>query len=260
MPLLSVENLTLLRQQRRRRWFQYQLEEEVLIDRISFSIEKASSLAFVGEEHSGKYALCLAIMKLHEVSEGTIHFAEVETTLLGDRHFRRLRKKIQAVFSDQFGQLTPTMTVDESFREVLALWYRQEGREQWRHRIEEVMVACQLPEAIRVLYPSELDAVERQQVALARALLPKPAMLILHDFTRGMDVVEEAELLNLASKVREDLNLTLMVATDDLAVAHHLGDDIGVLHRGKLLELGNAEQVASDPEHDYTKRLVSCSV
>ena len=85
-------------------------------------------------------------------------------------------------------------------------------------------------------------------------------MLILHDFTRGMDVVEEAELLNLASKVREDLNLTLMVATDDLAVAHHLGDDIGVLHRGKLLELGNAEQVASDPEHDYTKRLVSCSV
>jgi len=83
MPLLSVENLTLLRQQRRRRWFQYHLEEEVLIDNISFSIEKAASLAFVGEENSGKSALCLALLKLHEVSEGTITFAEVETTLFG---------------------------------------------------------------------------------------------------------------------------------------------------------------------------------
>ena len=128
MPLLSVENLTLLRQQLRRRWFQYQLEEEVLIGCISFSIEKATRLAFAREKHSFNYALCLAIMKLHEISEGTIHFAEVETRLLGDRHFRRLRKKMQAVFSDQFGQLTP---------------------------------------AIRALYPSELDAVERQQVALA---------------------------------------------------------------------------------------------
>ena len=87
MPLLSVENLTLLRQQLRRRWFQYQLEEQVLIGCISFSIEKATRLAFAREKHGFNYALCLAIMKLHEISEGTIHFAEVETRLLGGQAF-----------------------------------------------------------------------------------------------------------------------------------------------------------------------------
>tara|TARA_R110000850_G_scaffold64695_6_gene145059 strand:+ start:2571 stop:3353 length:783 start_codon:yes stop_codon:yes gene_type:complete len=260
MSFLSVENLTLLRQQRRRHWFQFDLEENVLIDDVSFQLEKTRCLGLVGEEQSGKFALTLALLKLHEVEAGTITFAEVDTTSLGDRHFRRLRKRIQAVFSDGFGQLTPSLTVDQIFSEVLQLWYGQEGREQWQHRIESVMVACGLPEAIRVLYPAELDAVERQQVALARALLPRPWMLISHGFTQGLDAVEEAELLNLLMKVREDFGLTMLVTTDDLAVAHHLSDDIGVLHRGKLLEFGAAEAVVSHPAHDYTRRLVSCSL
>ncbi len=260
MSFLSVENLTLLRQKRRRRWFQYELEEEVLIEDISFSIERRRSLGLVGEEKSGKFALTLALLKLHEVAKGTITFADVETTSLGDRHFRRLRKQLQAVFADDFGQLTSTLTVDEIFGEVLQLWFRQEGKEQWQHRVESVMVACGLPEALRALYPAELDAVERQQVALARALLSEPGLLICHRFTHGLDSVEQAELLNLIMRVREDFKLTLMVATDDLAVAHQLSDDIGILHRGKLLELGKSDDVVNRPEHEYTRRLVSCSV
>jgi peptide/nickel transport system ATP-binding protein len=260
MPFLSVENLTLLEQKLRRNWFRYDLSERVLVDGITFDLEKGKSLALVGEEKSGKHALVMALLKFHEVSSGRITFAEVETTAIGDRHFRRLRKRLQAVFSDDFGQLTPEFTVDQMFREVLQLWYRKEDREKWHQRVEKVMIACRLPEAVRALYPAELDAVEKQEVALARALLCEPDLLICHGFTKGLDVVQEAELLNLLRHVREEFGLTLLVVTDDLAVAYQLSEDIGVLHSGRLIEFGPAEEVVNRPEHDYTKRLVSCSI
>lgn len=260
MEFLSVEDLTLLEQRRRRSWFRYDLSERVLIDQVSFAIEKSQSLGIVGEEDSGKHALVMALLKLHEVSEGKITFAEVVTTEIGDRHFRRLRKRLQAVFSEESGQLTSEFTVDQMFREVLQVWYRREDRDVWARRVEDVMVVCELPEAIRPLYPGELDAVERQQVAMARALLTKPDLLICHGFTRGLDAVQEAELLNLVRRVREQYGLTLLVVTDDLAVAHQLSDDIGVLHRGRLVELSSADAVVNRPEHDYTRRLVRYSL
>ena len=260
MSLLSAENLVLKQQRFRRSWFQYDKEDDLLIDNLSFELENHGSLAFVGEENSGKFPLTMALLKFHEIASGKLTFAEVEINALGDRHFRRLRKWIQPVFGDQFRQLAPDMTIDQSFREVLGLWYRSSGKEEWYDKIESVMIACGLPEAIRPLYPAELDAVERLRVAVARALLPRPRLLLCHGLTFGLDAVQQAEILNLLMGLREDLQFALLVMTDDLAVAHHLGEDIAVLHRGKLLEYGAAESVVGHPQHDYTKRLVSCSM
>lgn len=260
MELLSVEDITVLERRRRRHWFRYDMSEEVVLEGVSFTVRRGETFAVVGEERSGKHALVMALLKLQEVDSGKIVFAEVDTTALGQRHFRRLRKRLQAVFSDEFGQLTPELTVDGMFREALQVWYPRARKEDWQHRVESVMVACHLPEAIRALYPAELDAVERQQVALARALLPQPDFLICHGFTSGLDAVQEAELLNLLGRVREDLGLTMLVVTDDLAVAHQLSDTVAILHRGRILETGPAEAVVSHPKHEYTKRLVSCSL
>ncbi|MAS92137.1 MAG: hypothetical protein CMO55_02980 [Verrucomicrobiales bacterium] len=260
MSLLSVEDLVLKQQRLRRRWFRYDKEDEILIDHVSFAIDNHGSLGLVGEEKSGKFALTLALLKLHEVASGKINFAEVDVTAIGDRHFRRMRKWIQPVFGDRYGQLTPDFTVNESFLEVLKVWFASTGKDDWYQKIETVMIACGLPEAVRVLYPVELDAVERIQVAIARALLTRPRLLICHGVTQGLDVVQQAEILNLIRRLREDHGLALLIVTDDLAVAHHLGDHIGVLHRGKMLEYGNAEVIVNRPEHEYTRRLVSCSV
>jgi ABC-type microcin C transport system duplicated ATPase subunit YejF len=260
MELLEISGLTLKRPRLRKRLFQHGVDNEVIIDDLSVMLEKGSSLGLVGGEKSGALALTLAILKLGGVASGKITFGGIDLTALSERRFRPLRRRIQAVFPDHFGQLTPDLTITQAFREVLKVWHRRETRDESQARIERVMIACGLPEAVRDLYPVELDAVERQQVTLARALLTGPELLICQGFTEGLDAVQQSELINLLRRLREDFKLTLLVLTDDLAVAHHLGDDIGVLYQGKLLESGTAEAVVSRPEHDYTRRLVSCSM
>lgn len=260
MELLEVEKLTLVRQRTRRGLYQHGKENETVVDDLTFSLNSGSSLGLVGSENSGTLALTLALLKLHAVHSGTVRFGGIDLTALSDARFRPVRRRIQAVFPESFGQLAPDLTINQAFREVLGVWHRGTGRADWHHRIEAVMIACGLPEAVRDLYPVELDAVERQQAALARALLPGPELLICHGYTDGLDAVQQAELINLIRQVREDFAISLLVVTDDLAVAHHLGDDIGVIHQGRLLEYGSAEAVVNRPEHDYTRRLVSCSV
>ncbi len=259
MPLLTVENLTVIHQSARRRWFHYGMEERKHLDEISFRVEKGRCLGLVGEQASGKLPLTMAMLRLIPITEGDIIFDEIEIGTMPLRKFRRLRSRIQAVFSDDFGQLTPGFTLDHAFREVLRVWHRNLSKDEVHTRIEEVMVATGLAEAVRYLYPVELDVVERQLAALARVLLVNPDFLICHDLTRGMDAVEQSEVLNRVSDIREERNLTLMLVTDDLAVAHHMSEDIAILHRGKILESGETEQVVSRPEHDYTRRMVTCS-
>lgn len=258
--LLAIEHLTLRRERLRKRWFHHALDQEDLVDDVSFSIERRRSFSLVGEENSGKLAITMALLKLHPVASGRIVFGDVDLTALPEQRFRPIRRRIQAVFPDRFGQLTPDLTISQAFREVLSVWHRHSGKDDWHQRIDAVMISCGLPEAVRDLYPVELDAVERQQVALARALLTGPELLICHGLTEGFDTVQRAEMMNLVRALKENFRLSLLVMTDDLAVGHHLSDDIGILHQGRLLEIGLADQVVSRPEHDYTRRLVSCSL
>ncbi len=260
MALLSVENLTLQPIRGGKEPLQEEFFVPVPVEEITFEIEAGKSLGLVGEERSGKAALAGALLFLRPIDDGRMVFADADVTALKESQIRRIRKQIQGVFSDGFGQLTSDFTIDQMFREVLEFWYPRESPEEWYHRMEKVMVACGLPETLRVLYPLELDAVERQEVALARALLLEPQLLVLHGFTHRMDAVQQAELLDRVRSVREEFSLSLVVLTDDLAVAHQLSDDIGVLHRGRLVELSSARTLVDQPVHDYTKRLVSFSI
>lgn len=233
---------------------------ETVVDDLSFLLDRGRTLGLVGGDSSRTLPLTLALLKLYAVHSGVIRFGGIDLTSLSDSRVRPIRKRFQPVFPDSFGQLAPDQTINQSFREVLRVWHPRDGKSDWHHRVEEVMIACGLPEAVRDLYPLELDAVERQQAALARSLLPGPELLICHGFTDGLDAVQRAELINLISRIREEFSLSLLVITDDLAEAHHLSDDIGVIYQGRLLEYGKAEAVVNRPEHEYTRRLVSCSL
>jgi len=227
------------------------------LEGLSFTVERGEILALVGEERGGKDALLAALLGLSPPAKGSVSLGEVELTGLRGNSLRRLRRRFQAVFADDFGQLVPEFTVEEHFGEVLGLWHRNETTELRRSRVEEVMILCGLPEAVRDLFPAELDAAERQQVALACALLSGPDWLLCHEVTRGLDAFQAAELINLVKRIRDLRNPAVLVTTDDLAVACQVGDTVGVLHQGRLVEIGSAERLATQARHPCTRRLAS---
>lgn len=258
LDFLVVEGLRLMRS-RSDRLVARSGGDRVLLADLSFTLQKRRSLALVCEDREALFALAAALVKIGPVAAGSITFAGIPLVGFDPQRFRGVRQRIQAVFPDAFGQLPAALTVREAFREVLAVWSRRASRDERARLVDAVMIACGLPEAVQELFPAELDAVERQQVALARALLPGPELLICQGITDGLDAVQRAELCNRVRFLREEYRLTLLILTDDLAVAHQLGDAIGVLHRGRLIESGPAATLVSRPAHEHTRRLVAAS-
>lgn len=259
MEFLEVEHLALARRRPRLGWLRPGFETEPLIEDLCFSVARRESLAVVAETREALCALALAILKAGPVESGTIRFAGIPVLTFDPERFRAVRRRLQGVFPEGYGQLSPGLTVREAFREVLSVWHRRATREERARLVDSVMVACGLPEAVQDLYPAELDAVERQLVALARALLPGPELLVCLGLTEGLDAVQRAELINRLRHLREEFRLTLLVLTDDLAAACRLADTVAVLHRGRLVEQADAVGIATRPAHDHTRRLVACA-
>lgn len=260
MELLRVENLSLVRRNSRRARGASRGEGTRLVEGLSFAVEKRRGFGLVGDSREALHLLALALLKRVPVDEGEIAFAEIPFHGISELRFRSLRHRIQAVFSDARGALSPQLTIREAFREVLDLWHRRATREERAKRIEAVMIACGLPEAVGDLFPAELDEIERQQAVLARALLTNPELLICEGFCEGLDDVQRAELVELLARVREEFDLTLLVLGDDLPAAARLTGEIGVLHRGRLVETGPAAEIVARPRHERTRRLVACAV
>lgn len=259
MELLEVKGLTLVRERMRMGWFRRVSERETLLEDLSLRLEREAGHSLVGDDRRALLAFCLALVKRHPIAAGSIGFAGVSVSEMDEARFRPLRRRIQAVFPDAYGQLAPKLTIEEAFREVLNVWHRKAARDERHHLVESVMIACGLPEAVRGLYPAELDAVERQQAALARALLPGPDLLVCHGLVEGLDAVQRAELVNRVRHLREEFGLALLVVGDDLAAAHLLGETLTVLHRGRIVETGSAAAVVARPRHEHTRRLVACT-
>ena len=259
VPLISLKNVS-IDAEVRRRWFRYSVTEEKPVDDVSFDIYPGKCFGLVAGERNGKLPITFSILGLHQISSGKIVFNEAEISNLSRRKYHPWRKSIQAIFWDEFGQMNPRLSLDQSFRQVIRVWYPTDNKFEILSRIESVMDLVQLPASSRYLTPLELDPAERQLATLARSMLPEPKLLIAHEVTRGLDVIEQAEVLNRISDVKDSRGLSVLLVTDDLAVAEHMSDNIGVLHRGRLVETGATEMIMKQPEHDYTRRLVSSTV
>lgn len=270
MPQVAFENVCLKRA--RPAWWRFRREfapipeeclsggEEFLLDGVSFTLEKHRSLALVGDRDSGKQVAALALLKMLPVDGGRILHNGTDIAPMSRRSFHRMRRSIQAVFPDRFGQLRRDATLDQGLREMLRCWQPGLDGDEVHGRIERVMVEAGLAEPVRHLYPEEMDPVERQAAALARAMLCDPELLVCIDPAAGLGAVERAEVLNRISDLRETRGLTLLLTTDDLAEGHHMGEEIAVMHRGRIVEKGAAAELVGSPEHEYTRLLASCSL
>ncbi|MCB1230102.1 MAG: ATP-binding cassette domain-containing protein [Verrucomicrobiae bacterium] len=263
MALLIVENLTVLPPRaRENRWGRIRPQEDArpLVDEVSFSIPPSQSVAIIGEKDSGTLPLAFALTGLTSIASGRIVFQDRELSNLRESQRRALRRQMPILFADEFNSLPPDRSIGQTLVAAHANGGGSRDKGERIREIERAMDRAGASLSLRDKRPAEIAAVDRQRVALARALLQQPRLIVLHEFTRGLDPASRAPLVNRLSDLQEDLGLSYLMLTSELALADHFAPELHVMTRGKIVDSGPRETIINDPQHDYTKRLIQTAV
>lgn len=227
---------------------------------VSLTVAAGQRLGIVGESGSGKSTLIRLLAGLDRPTAGRVWFEGTEVTGRPERELGFLRAAVQLVFQDPWSSLNPRMKVGDIITEPLRsrLVRRQlPSGVDHRARLAEVMADVDLPLAYADRYPHEFSGGQRQRIAIARALAPRPDVLIADEPVSALDVSVRAQVMNLLNDLVASHGLTLIVVSHDLMVVRHLCDSIAVMQAGRIVEQGPAEQVYESPQTDYTRALLA---
>jgi peptide/nickel transport system ATP-binding protein len=222
------------------------------VDDVSLDIAEGEIVALVGESGSGKSTLARILLGLQAPDKGEVLIAG--TPVQSVPPFERA-KLVQPVFQDPYSSLNPRKTIGQSIGRPLEL-HGQDSPAERRKIIEQTMELVGLPRRLVNNYPSQLSGGQRQRVAIARAIILKPKLLICDEPTSALDVSVQAQILNLLLDLRDELGLSYLLITHDLAVVDCVATRIAVMHRGRIVELGNKDDVLAAPGHPYTRTLL----
>ncbi|WP_216212518.1 ABC transporter ATP-binding protein [Amycolatopsis aidingensis] len=220
---------------------------------VSLDIERGGRFGIVGESGSGKSTLVRLLAGLDRPSAGTVSFGGRRIDNLPERKLGFLRSELQLVFQDPMGSLDPRMRVRDIISEPLG---RHRGH---RERVRELLAAVDLPADAGARYPHQFSGGQRQRISIARALAPRPSVLIADEPVSALDVLVRAQILELLAELVERYRLTLIFVSHDLAVVRQVCDTVAVLRAGELVELGPVEQVYGAPAHPYTRELLAAA-
>ncbi|MGH3165615.1 MAG: ATP-binding cassette domain-containing protein, partial [Trebonia sp.] len=216
---------------------------------VSFDIMPGETLGIVGETGSGKSTLARAILQAPPPKAGRVLLRGTDLTRLRGGKLLRLRRNIQFVFQDPFGSLDPKWRVRSIVEEPLVA-YREGGREARRRRVDELLDLVGLdPARYAKRHPRELSGGQAQRVAIARAVALNPSLLICDEAVSSLDVLIQAQVLNLFEKLRSDLGLSYLFIAHDLALVKQVSDRVAVMYLGKLCEVGPGDSVYASPLH-----------
>jgi oligopeptide/dipeptide ABC transporter ATP-binding protein len=222
---------------------------------IDLDIRRGETLGIVGESGCGKSTLARATMLLRAPTSGGIEFDGADALALKGGALRSHRKRVQMVFQDPNDSLDPRYTVARSVGEPLrAAGIR--GREAAR-RIAETVELVGLPPSALARHPHEFSGGQRQRIAIARALVTQPELVVLDEPTSALDVSIQAQILNLLLQLQREQNLTYMFISHNLGVIRHLATRVAVMYLGRIVEVGDVEQIFTRPQHPYTVALMS---
>ena len=229
------------------------------VDNVSFSIRKGETLGIVGESGCGKSTLGRTILRLHEPTAGEVIFNGEDITKYSAHQMKKLRSQIQMIFQDPYSSLNPRMTVGQLIEMPLRLQhiYKPSQKKEMRSRVFELMDMVGLARRLINSYPHELDGGRRQRIGVARALAPKPSLIVCDEPVSALDVSIQAQILNLMQDLQAELNLTYIFITHDLSVIKHLSQSIAVMYLGQMVETAPSETLFKNPMHPYTKALLS---
>jgi oligopeptide transport system ATP-binding protein len=226
------------------------------VDDVTFEIRKGETLGLVGESGCGKSTTGRALIRLRELTEGTVRFDGVDLFSLKSDALRRMRRRMQIIFQDPYSSLNPRMTVGSIISEPIETHKLASGKAKLE-RVKELLSLVGLNPRYTNRYPHEFSGGQRQRIGVARALAVEPEFIVCDEPISALDVSIQAQVLNLLVELRAQFGLTYLFIAHDLSVVRHISDRVGVMYLGKLVELGPPTAIYETPAHPYTRALLS---
>ncbi|WP_336646033.1 ABC transporter ATP-binding protein [Microbacterium sp. USHLN186] len=230
-------------------------EKFLAVDGVSFSIPRGKTLALVGESGSGKSTVAKMLLQLEKTTSGEILIDGEATSTMSRAEVFKLRRRMQPVFQDPYGSLDPLRSIGSLISEPLHV-HGIGTRDEQHKRVLELLDQVALPRQLSERYPNELSGGQRQRVAIARALALKPDIVVLDEAVSALDVLVQDQILHLLSDLQDELGLTYLFITHDLAVVRVAADLVCVMEKGRIVEQGTVDAIFTDPSEDYTRRLL----
>ena len=259
-PVLSVSGLTKIFGSNSA-WFKKGSYALKAVDSASLDLYPGENLGIVGESGSGKTTLGRLILRTVEPTEGQVIFrpgngTETDVTKLAKSELRQFHRHVRLVFQDPFSSLNPRMTVKQIIGDPLFVSGVARGKEM-ENRVGELMEMVGLDPAAMERYPHAFSGGQRQRIGIARSLALDPKIIIADEATSALDVSIRAQILDLLLDIQKRLNLSFIFISHDISVVRYFCDRVAVMHRGKIVEIGSAEQICNAPREAYTKALIS---
>ncbi|GBD06938.1 Glutathione import ATP-binding protein GsiA [bacterium HR21] len=227
------------------------------VDGVSFTIRQGETLGLVGESGSGKTTTGRAILRLIEPTDGRILFNGMDVRTLSGNELKALRRQMQIIFQDPYASLNPRLSVGSALMEVLRVHNLFSSDQERREYIFWLLQRVGLEPRHFWHYPHEFSGGQRQRIGIARALAVQPRFIVCDEPVSALDVSVQAQVLNLLVELREEFGLTYLFITHDWGVVKFISDRIAVMQSGRIVEMGDAEELYAHPRHEYTRRLIA---
>ncbi|MCM0617583.1 MULTISPECIES: ABC transporter ATP-binding protein [Micrococcaceae] len=225
------------------------------VDSVSFAVKRGTTTAIVGESGSGKSTVAQMVLNLLEPTSGKIIFDGVDTSTLSSKDLFKFRRRVQPIFQDPYGSLDPMYNIFRTIEEPLRT-HKIGNKASREKKVRELLDQVALPQSTMRRYPNELSGGQRQRIAIARALALDPEVIICDEAVSALDVLVQAQVLNLLADLQDNLGLTYLFITHDLAVVRQIADHVCVMQKGKLVETGSTDDVFDNPREAYTQALL----
>lgn len=230
------------------------------VDKLSLHVESSETVGLIGESGSGKSTAGRLALRLLDPTEGTVRFEGVDLGQLGRSELRKVRSRLQVVFQEPFESLNPRLRVRSIVEEPLVIHGLEPDAARRRARVDETLEHVGLGAEFGDRYPGELSGGQQQRVGIARAIVTQPAFVVLDEPTSSLDLSVRAQILQLLDRLQRELGMAYLFISHDIHTVRYIADRILVMYLGEVVETGTTEAIFNDPQHPYTRALLSSAL